>query len=68
MMFLLRLCLFVFVAVVLRGCLDPLLSSAVWYVCDASLKDSLSDDISMRRLLIANGMLRSIVGGWFDLL
>ena len=45
----------------------PLCSRARWYGIAARSKDSLSDEMSERRLLIDSGMLLIITGGWLDL-
>ena len=45
----------------------PLCSRARWYGIAARLKDSLSDEMSERRLLIDSGMFLIITGGWLDL-
>ena len=46
----------------------PLLHNASWYRGAASLKASLSKEISDSLLLILSGMFLIMLGGWFDLL
>ena len=48
----------------LSVCSYPLLRNASWKTGAASSKDSLLDEISLRRRFIASGMFLRISGGW----
>ena len=48
----------------LSVCSYPLLRNACWKTGAASSKDSLLDEISLRRRFTASGMFLRISGGW----